>query len=169
MKAIYGLYKEPAAAEQAFKELRRAGVSENEITVMSSEPLEEYEFSRGDRTTAMPWIAVVGAALGLSAAYLLTSLTQRSWPINTGGMPTVTNWTNIVIMFELTMLGAAIATVITLLVSARIPRRLPEFYDPLISQGKTFVGVKNLPQANTGPIEKALRSAGPEKLRIVES
>ena len=169
MKAIYGLYGEPAAAELAFKELRRAGVSENDITVMSSEPLEEYEFGRADRTTVMPWIAAVGAALGLSAAYLLTSLTQQSWPINTGGMPTVTNWTNIIILFELAMLGAAIATVITLFVSARLPRRLPEFYDPLISQGKTFVGVKNPPQASTGHIEQALRSAGPEKLRIVES
>src|SRR4026209_2309121 len=61
MKAIYGLYGEPAAAELAYKELRRAGVSENEITVMSSEPLEEYEFGRADRTTVMPWIAAVGA------------------------------------------------------------------------------------------------------------
>jgi len=169
MKAIYGLYGEPAAAELAYKELRRAGVSENEITVMSSEPLEEYEFGRGNRTTVMPWIAAGGAALGLSVAYLLTSLTQQSWPINTGGMPTVTNWTNIIIMFELAMLGAATATVITLFVSARLPRRLPEFYDPLISQGKTFVGVRNPPQASTSHIEQALRSAGPEKLRIVAS
>jgi hypothetical protein len=80
----------------------------------------------------------------------------------------VTNWTNIVIMFELAMLGAAIATVITLSVSARIPRRLPEFYDPLVSQGKTFVGVKSPTQASTSHIEQALRSASPEKLRIVE-
>ena len=169
MKAIYGLYREPAAAEQAFKELRRAGVSENEIIVMSSEPLEHYEFGRGDRTTVMPWFAAIGAALGLSAAYLLTSVTQQSWPINTGGMPTVTNWTNIIIMFELAMLGAAIATVVTLFVSARLPRRLPEFYDPLISQGKTFVGVKTPSHVSTSPFEQALRSADPEKLRIVES
>jgi hypothetical protein len=168
MKAIYGLYGEPAAAELAFQQLRRAGVSEDEITVMSSEPLEEYEFGSGDRATRMSWIAVAGAALGLSVAYLLTSLTQQSWPINTGGMPTVTNWTNIIIMYELAMLGAAIATVITLFVSARLPRRLPDFYDPLISHGKTFVGVKNPSQASTGPIERALRSAGPERLRIVE-
>ena len=62
----------------------------------------------------MPWIAVIGAALGLTTAYLLTSVTQRAWAINTGGMPIVSNWTNMIIMFELTMLGAVLATVLTL-------------------------------------------------------
>ena len=73
----------------------------------------------------MPWIAVIGAGLGLTSGYLLTSVTQRAWAINTGGMPIVSNWTNIIIMFELTMLGAVLATVLTLLLTARLPARLP--------------------------------------------
>ena len=169
MKAIYGLYTTPQSAEQAFKELRRAGVAEKEITVMSSEPLDEYELGNGHRATAMPWIAVLGAVIGLAVAYFLTSVTQQSWPINTGGMPTVTTWTNLIIMFELTMLGAALATVITLFVSVRLPRRLPEFYDPLISEGMTLVGVTDPPQTNVSQIERALRSTGAERLRIFES
>ena len=101
-----------------------------EISIMSSEPLEEWEFAQSDHETVMPWIAVIGAGLGLTGAYLLTSLTQQAWPINTGGMPIVTNWTNIIIMFELTMLGAVLATVLTLFMTARLPGRLPRFYDP---------------------------------------
>ena len=40
-------------------------------------------------------------------------------------MPIVPNWTNLIIIFEMTMLSAIIATVITLLVTAGIsePRR----------------------------------------------
>jgi hypothetical protein len=162
MKAIYGLYSTPQSAEHAFKELRRAGVSEENITVMSSEPLDDYELGTGHRSTAMPWLAVLGGAIGLTVAWLLTSLTQQSWPINTGGMPTVTNWTNIIIMYELTMLGAALATVITLFVSARLPSRLPEFYDPSIADGMILVGVTNPPQSSATQIEDLLRSTGAE-------
>lgn len=160
MTALVAQYKTPHSAERAYKELRRAGVAESDITVMSSEPLEDCEFGQEDRKTSISWIAVFGAALGLGTAYLLTSVTQSSWPINTGGMPTVTNWTNIIIMFELTMLGAALATVVTLLVSARLPRRLPEYYDPAVSQGKILVAVEN----PSSKVEDALRAASPEKV-----
>ena len=39
----------------------------------------------------------------------------------TGNMPIVAWWPNLIVMFELTMLGAILATVITLFVSARPP------------------------------------------------
>jgi hypothetical protein len=164
VKAIAALYTSSHSADNAFRELRRVGVAEDDITVMSSEPLDDCEFFQKDRNTMMSWIAVLGAALGLGIAYLLTSLTQSSWPINTGGMPTVTHWTNLIIMFELTMLGAALATVVTLVISARLPRRLPEFYDPAISQGKILVAVGNPSADRTGRIEEALRAANPERV-----
>ena len=163
MTALVALYNSPHSAERAYKELRRAGVAERDITVMSSEPLEDCEFGKEDRKTAMSWIAVAGAALGLVTAYLLTSVTQSSWPINTGGMPTVTNWTNLIIMFELTMLGAARATVVTLLGSARLPGRLPEFYDAAVAEGKILVAVENA----SSKVEEALRVANPEKVTRV--
>ena len=164
MTAIYGLYRTPDDAQRAFDKLRAAGISENEITVMSSEPLEEYEFGSRDRQTVMPWFAILGAATGLTGAYLLTSLTQKAWAINTGGMPTVTNWTNMIILFELTMLGAVFATVLTLLKTARLPAKLPAYYDPAISRGRILVGASpaNLPPAQ---IERALRIAGAESIK----
>ena len=109
MTAMYGLFATPELAQQAVDGLRAAGVPDREITIQSSEPLEEYEFGSRDRETVMPWIAVLGGAIGLAAGYLLTSITQQAWPINTGGMPIVTNWTNLIVIFELTMLGAVFA------------------------------------------------------------
>jgi hypothetical protein len=168
MSAIYGLYSTPDDAQRAFDKLREAGISEGEITVMSSEPLEEYEFGSRDRHTVMPWIAVLGAAVGLTTAYLLTSVTQKSWAINTGGMPIVTNWTNIIIIFELTMLGAVFATVLTLLKTARLPGRLPKFYDPEISRGKILVGVGQIDGARLATVESALKSIGVETIKTVQ-
>jgi ActD protein len=45
------------------------------------------------------------------------------------------------VMFELTMLGGILAAVITLLVTARLVRRRPAFYDPAVSDGQILVGV----------------------------
>jgi hypothetical protein len=165
MSSVYGLYSSPHSAERAYQGLREAGVAPSHIAVMSSEPMEEYEFGSQDRKTLMPWIAVLGAAVGLTGAYLLTSVTQLAWPINTGGMPTITNWTNIIIMFELTMLGAVFATILTLAVTAKVPGRVPGFYDPAVSQGKILIGAMNLPEAKIANIEKALRAAGAESVQ----
>jgi len=168
MKAIYGLYETPEAAQRAFSGLRASGVAASDITVMSPEPLEEWEFASQDSKTAMSWIAVLGAAGGLATAYLLTAITQKIWPINTGGMPIVSNWTNIIIMFELTMLGAVFATVLTLLIAARLPSKLSRLYDPAISNGKILIGVERPQDSELDRIERALKAADAEKLgRVV--
>src|SRR5262245_51379515 len=112
MKAVYALYSSPLAAQRAVDNLRAAGIAHQRITIMSSEPLEEYEFAQKDRATSMSWIAALGGLAGLVTGYLLTSVTQNLWPINTGGMPIVSLWTNLIVMFELTMLGAVTATMI---------------------------------------------------------
>jgi hypothetical protein len=59
MKAVYALYKNPNNAQHAVDELRKAGIAERDITILSSEPLEEYEFGQRDRQTWMTWLADV--------------------------------------------------------------------------------------------------------------
>ena len=167
MKAIYGLYPTPEAAQSAFDNLRSVGVAAQKITVMSSEPLEEYEFGRQDRKTALPWLAALGALIGFACAYLLTSWSQQAWPINTGGMAIVTRMTNIIILFELTMLGTILATVITLMATARIPRKLPALYDAEISNGRILVGVAEPEPSETDAVRRALLSAPAESVRRI--
>ena len=137
---------------------------------MSSEPREEYEFGQRDRKTWMPQIAVVGAATGLMIAYLLTSLTQQAWPLDTGGMPIVSLYANMVPLFELMMLGAVLATVATLFVTAKLGQKGKEIYDPEVSNGKILVGVADPSEATITKVEQALSSAGIVELkRILET
>src|SRR5438876_12031460 len=116
VKALYGLYPDPNLAQQAVDDLRRQGVPDRSITVITSQPYEEYEFSHRYKQTWLFWIAAGGGALGLWLGLGLAYLTETSWPLVTGGMPIFAWWPNIIIMFELTMLGAIIATVVSLLV-----------------------------------------------------
>ena len=142
MKAIYGLYPDGASAQQAVNRLRAAGLTDREITICSSRPMEEYEFGQIDRGTWMWWIACGGALIGLLTALGLSWLTETSWPIDVGGLPIFAWWPNLIIMFELTMLGAIIATVVTLVVTARLGRG-GRLYDPQVTDGRILVGVEN--------------------------
>ena len=165
MKAIYALYPDPETAQTAVDNLVAAGVDQRAITIISSEPFEEQPFSHRDRKTWMFWIAGAAGALGLVAGAWLTSMTERDWPLSTGGMPIVAWWPNLIIVFELTMLFAVIATVITLLVTAGLPRRVPALYDPAVSDGRILVGVED-PKVPTDALEAAL-AVGDREIKTI--
>jgi hypothetical protein len=158
MRAVYALYPDGQSAQEAVDRLRAAGLADREITVLSSAPLDDYEIGEMDKATWMWWIASGGGLLGMLSAIGLAWLTETSWPINTGGLPTFDWWPNLIIIFELTMLGAILATVTTLVITARLGPS-SKLYDPEVSDGKILVGVENPPETTTGDLEAALRAA----------
>jgi len=165
MKAVYALYAEPDDVQRAVDNLRAAGLTEPEIVVISSEPIEEYEFSRRDAATWLYWIAGAGGVIGLLFGTWLTRMTELAWPLPTGNMPIVAWWPNLIVIFELTMLGGILATVITLFITAKIPAGEPKLYDPDVADGKILVGVENPRDASVAAIEQALRSGGVADLK----
>lgn len=167
MKAVYGLFDNPEAAQRAVDGLRAAGVTDTDIQVMSSEPFEEYEFGHKDSASWIHWMAALGGIVGLTSAYLLTTLTQQSWPLRTSGMPIVAPWPNLIVMFELTMLGAILATVLTLFVSAKLPRRLPPLYDTEVSNGYILVGVQRAAGGVPSDVVAALEAVGEGRVRTI--
>jgi hypothetical protein len=120
--------------------------------------MEDYEFGQMDKATWMWRIACLGGLIGTSIALGLEWVTETWWPINVGGLPTFAWWPNLIIIFELTMLGAIIATVITLVVTAGLGRG-GKLYDAEVSEGKILVGVENPPGTAVREIETALNSA----------
>ena len=160
MKAIYGLYSHPDSAQHAVESLRRAGVADDSISVLASQPYEEYEFSHRYKQTWLFWIAAGGGALGLWLGLGLAYLTETRWPLVTGGMPIFAWWPNIIIMFELTMLGAIIATVVSLLAMTELPTIRSKVYDPEVSQGKILVAVENPADGEISTLERTLKGSG---------
>jgi hypothetical protein len=160
VKAVYALYPDPAAAHRAVLALHQAGVADGDITIVSGEPIERHELGHRDHATYMFWIAAGGGILGLVFATWLTRMTELAWPLNVGNMPVVAWWPNLIIMFELTMLGGILAAVITLLVTAKLPTWKTTLYDPEVTDGKILVGVENPPSGAVPAIERALSVSG---------
>jgi hypothetical protein len=155
VNAVYGLYPNGQSAQQAVNRLRAAGLSDRQITILSSQPMDDYEFGQIDKPTWMWRFATGGGLLGMTAAFGLAWLTETSWPIDTGGLPIFAWWPNLIIFFEMTMLGAIVSTVITLIVTAGLGRRRG-LYDPEVSDGKILVGVENPPAQAVDELETAL-------------
>ena len=166
MKAVYALYTDGRSAQQAVNRVRAAGFADHQITVLSAQPMEDHEFGQGDKATWMWRIACVGGLVGMATAFGLTWLTEASWPINVGGLPTFAWWPNLIIIFELTMLGAILATVMTLVVTARLGRS-STLYDPEVSDGKILVGVENPPDSAVRELETALGAVAEVQVKTI--
>ena len=167
MSAVYGLYTDGQSAQQAVNRLRAAGIVERDITVLSAQPMEEYEFGHMDKATWMWWFACLGGLVGMSAGYGLAWVSEVSWAIDTGGLPVFAWWPNLIIMFEMTMLGAIVATVATLVVSALLPSRGRTLYDPEVTDGKILVGVENPPEGSVPDLERSLGASPGARVKTV--
>jgi Alternative complex III, ActD subunit len=167
MKALYALYADGHDAQKAVDGLRAAGLADSEITVITGEPMEDFEFSHIGHRNPLWYVASGGGLAGLLFSSWLTRYTERDWPINVGNMPTVAWWPNLIIVFELTMLGAILATVVTLIVTAGLFRRRPALYDPEVTNGKILVGIENPREGSMPDLEKALRTRPEVALKSV--
>jgi hypothetical protein len=163
---MYALYSDGQSAQQAVNRVRAAGFADHQITVLSAQPMEDYDFGHADKATWMWWIACGGGLVGMATAFGLSRLTEMSWPMNVGGLPIFAWWPNLIIIFELTMLGAILATVATLVVTARLGRS-SVLYDPEVSDGKILVGVESPPENSRRQLETALSVTAEARVKIL--
>jgi len=166
---IYGLFVDPESAERGMNALHRAEVSPKKIVVMSAEPFDDYSFSKMDHATPMPWIAAAGGVVGGTCGFVLARLTQEAYPIVTGGMPIFAAWPSGIVTYELTMLGAVLTTVVTLLITTKLPNWKPKLYDPEVSNGRILIGVLDPSDAARVEIENRLRGAGAVKVKATNT
>lgn len=157
MRAVYALYPDGHSAQQAVDGLRAAGLADSQITVITGEPMGDFECGRQGRQNHLWYAASGGGLLGLLFGFWLTQFVERDWPINVGNMSTVAWWPNLIITFELTMLGAILSTVITLIVTNGLCRGQPLLYDPGVTNGKILVGVENPSESSLHDLERALQ------------
>ena len=61
-KAVYALYADGESAQRAVNGLRAAGIADSWITVISGEPMEDFEFSQMNKDT---WIWYIASGGGL--------------------------------------------------------------------------------------------------------
>jgi hypothetical protein len=173
MKALYALFPDPASAQRVVDALHRASsdldFDANRIVVQSGEPYEGYQFSNEHAKTWIWHLATLGAFIGGLTGYALTTLTQKSYPVPTGGMSITPIWTNGIIVYELTMLGAIVTTLVTLFITAGLPNFKAHITDPEVWSGKILVGVTDPPDSVRAELGQRFLQAGATEVREFRS
>jgi hypothetical protein len=169
MKALYALYADPEAAQCAVDSLREVSselkFDAEQIVIISGEPHEGYEFTDSQCTNSPYRWAALGGVVGGTLGYLLTTLTQKAYPIVTGAMPISPVWTNGIVVYEMTMLGAILTTLVVLLLGAGLPNFKGVITDPEIWAGKILVGVTDPPEGSQPELERRLLQAGATQVK----
>jgi hypothetical protein len=137
---VFAIFDTAAEAAGAAERLERQGVSRKAITMMSSEPVHSEIDRQSESHIGI--FAIAGAMLGAASALLLTVLVSQHMNLNTGGMPVVAPWPFGIIVFEMTALGAILATLARMVYEARmIAPRPPEDCLEAIARGRVALAV----------------------------
>ena len=160
---MLGIFTELDAATTAIERLRKAGM--RDMVVFSPMPRHEIEHAVGTPESPVRVFTLVGALTGTATGFALPIWTSVNWPLVTGGKPIISLPPFVIIAFELTILFGALATILGLFITARLPRmRGNVVYDPSFSVGRFGVFVVP-PAGREGEARKALNESGAVELR----
>lgn len=140
---IMAAFETSSDALYVARALRREGFAGEAITIMSDEPVEVDEGLIEDRPSRIGICAIAGGLAGGTAALLLTVITSKEVNLVTGGMPIIVPWALGIIVFEMTALGAIIATLFRMIYEAKLIRRgALKHYDPSVADGKIVIAIE---------------------------
>jgi molybdopterin-containing oxidoreductase family membrane subunit len=111
---------------------------------------------------------LLGGLVGLASAWILTAWSALKWNLYVGGKPPIglpVSPPYVVIMFELMVLFAGVATVIGMISLGRLPRVRPSpSFDPRFTSDRFGVAV-HCAVERTASVRDILRGAGAEDIR----
>lgn len=100
-------------------------------------PVHGLEAAQGLKRSPLPWVTLIAGATGLSIGFLFQYWTSAvDWPLIVGGKP-YNSWPAWVpIMFEITVLFAALATVGAMFAINGLPNMKRKIVDPSVTRDR---------------------------------
>ena len=130
-----GLWTDEKSFLEASKALVQAGYTE--IEAVTPYPVHHMDRALGLKRSSLPWVTFIFGLFGFSFGVWFTWWTSASnWALNSGGKPMWSLAAFIPIIFELTILFAALSSVAALIIACGLPKWDPEIVDPALSSHK---------------------------------
>ena len=163
-----GLFNTEEAVLKAAVKARELGFKK--FDAISPYPIHGMEEAIGIKRSWIPYVTFVMGLTGLGSAWLFTWWTSAvNWPINVGGKPFHSLPAFIPIMFELTVLFAALCSVAALFYACGLPKINPPVIHPDLSSHKFAIFI---PHDDTGyderKIEDMFRAVGATDVKRTE-
>ena len=138
-RCIIGIFDNVDIAADAVDSLKDSGYAENEYDILTDTPYPEGTFGEGEPVHKLFRWPLFGAACGFSVAMILTVGTSLAYPLVVGGKPILSLPAMSIIMYEGSMLGAIIMTVVGIIFESRLPRLFMGAYDERVTEG--YIGI----------------------------
>ena len=161
---LLGLFQDPQKVADVMGELKGNGFPAEDLDIYSGSPYPEGSFGEHDPQHRLFMFPLVGALIGFCIGLLWTAGTQISYPLITGGKPILSIPPMTVIMYENTMLGAIIFTVLGVLFESRLPKLDLGLYDERVTEGYIAV-IVDCPEERASAAETVLKSGGAEEIK----
>ena len=166
-RKLLGLFEDPQQVADAMTELKTSGFPAEDLDIYSGSPFPEGSFGEYDPPHRLFMFPLVGAMIGFALGLLFTAGTQISYPLVTGGKPLLSIPPMTIIMYENTMLGAIIFTVLGVLFESRLPKRSLGLYDTRITEG--YIGILvDCPEERAAQAESVMKAAGADEVKREE-
>lgn len=163
-QGVLGIFSYLDATVETVKKLKDAGF--NNLRVFSPFPSHEIEEVMDEPESIVRFFTLGGAMLGAACGVGFTVLMSTDWPISVSAKPIVSLPPFMIIIFELTILMGALATLLGLLVNSRLRRNAPKsMYDTRFSVDKFGVMI-TCSKDGVKDVEEILNSQGAEEIKI---
>lgn len=140
-QGILASYEYLDSTVDAIGNLRKAGFKK--IKAYAPYPDHHIEHALGYDQSPVRVFTLVGALTGTASGFAFTSWTSVDWPLVVGGKPIIAIPAFIPIVFEMTVLFGALATVIGLFILSKLPDLRPAVvYDPEFTAGRYGVYIE---------------------------
>ncbi len=138
-KVLMALFEDVDHVPDTLDELRRRGIGEHDMVVLSGVPYPAQVLGRPMVWERLPWIALSGAFVGFLIGLFLNAGTPLLYPIRVGGQPLIPIPPSAVITYEFTMMGLIVSTFLGVLWESTFPSFGPKHYHPEITAGRIGV------------------------------
>jgi hypothetical protein len=164
---VVGIWLDDHKLVAAAHKVREAGYKK--FDAITPFPVHGLEEAIGIKRSWIPYVTFGAGITGLASALALTYWTSAvDWPINVGGKPFFSGPAFVPIMFELTVLFAALFSVGTLFAICGLPKIDPPIIDPDLTSHKFALFI---PESEAGydaaRAEQMLSSLGAQEVRRI--
>src|SRR6266852_2300305 len=161
---VLGVFAYLDAAVDAIGRLKQGG--HTDFTVYSPVPRHELESALEQPVSPVRMFTLIGGISGCAVGAWLTLYMSYDWPIVVGGKPVGSIPPYVVIMFEMTILFGALATILGVLFNSLFAARRAGtiLYDARFTNDRFGIFVPTAGD-KAARIESSLRDAGAEEVR----
>lgn len=124
---LMGSFDDLEHTAETLDQLRTLGISDQDITILSSLPYSSKAMGRPAIKTKLPFISLASALAGLLTGLIFTTVVPHLYVIRVGGQPIVPTPTSAVLLFEFTMLFLILGTFLGVVFLNSSPSTGPQY------------------------------------------